>query len=83
MIRHDGHSRRNRRDRPTQLAAGRGERLLRVCDVAETLGVTQRTLRAWIAGGKLPVVRLSARCIRIRAEDLQEFIERRRSGMAE
>ena len=53
-------------------------RLLTVRDAVERLNVTERTLRAWLAAGKLPAVRLSARCIRIRPEDLEAFIEGRR-----
>lgn len=54
--------------------------MLRIGEAAEALAVTERTLRGWIAARKVPVVRLSARCVRILAEDLAEFIERRRVG---
>ncbi|MBL4849114.1 MAG: helix-turn-helix domain-containing protein [Planctomycetes bacterium] len=49
--------------------------LLKVPEVSDHLGVSQRTVRGWIASGKLPVVRLSARCVRIRPEDLEALIE--------
>jgi len=55
-------------------------RLLTVRDAVETLNVTERTLRSWLAAGRLPVVRFSARCIRIRPEDLEAFIVQRRDG---
>ncbi|MCX6470367.1 MAG: helix-turn-helix domain-containing protein [Corynebacteriales bacterium] len=50
------------------------QRMLSLQDVAEELGVSVRSVRRWIADGRLPHVRPSARVIRIRAEDLDAFI---------
>ena len=50
-------------------------RLLTVVEAAERLAVSRRTLQGWIASGTFPVVRLSARCVRVRPEDLEAFIE--------
>ena len=53
--------------------------LLTAKTAAERLTVSMRTLRAYIASGALPVVRLSARSVRIHPDDLDEFIEKRRT----
>jgi excisionase family DNA binding protein len=50
------------------------ERLLTVAEAREFLGVADRTIRSWIAGGRLPVVRLSSRCLRVRQADLDAFV---------
>lgn len=51
--------------------------LLRVAEAAKMLAVDERTLRGWIAARKIAVVRLSARCLRIRIDDLERFIAER------
>jgi excisionase family DNA binding protein len=51
-------------------------------DVAAELGVTVRTVRAWMAAGKLPSVLLSPRARRIRQGDLERFLAERRQGGA-
>ncbi len=48
--------------------------------VAEQLGVTTRTVYAWIQSGQLPSFRLSRRARRIRREDLNAFLDARRQG---
>jgi excisionase family DNA binding protein len=48
--------------------------------VAEQLGVTRRTVYAWIQSGALPSFRLSRRARRIREEDLDRFLEARYEG---
>jgi len=52
--------------------------LLTVAQAAKRLQVGERTLRDCIARGHLPVVRLSARCLRIQPEDLEAYILRMR-----
>lgn len=42
--------------------------------VAEDLGVDPRTVRRWIAEGRLNAVRFSARCIRIDASEVDRFV---------
>jgi excisionase family DNA binding protein len=49
-------------------------------DVAAELDVTVRTVRAWMASGKLPSVLLSARARRIRQQDLDRFLAARSQG---
>ena len=55
-------------------------RLYSVAQVCERWGVQQRMVRTLIAGGKLPVVRLSARCLRIREADVERFERERLQG---
>lgn len=49
-------------------------RLLTVSETAELLAVSEKTIRRWIAVGRLPVVRLG-RLIRISAKSLNELIQ--------
>jgi excisionase family DNA binding protein len=49
-------------------------------DVAEQLDVKLQTVYGWIAAGKLPSIRLSARALRIRQEDLDRFLAARTEG---
>lgn len=51
---------------------------LSAAQAAALLNVTQRTVLRWVAEGRIPAYRLSARCVRIRREDL----DRVRSGGA-
>jgi excisionase family DNA binding protein len=44
---------------------------------AQTAGVSIPTIRRAIKSGELPAFRLSARCIRIRAPDLDQWISRK------
>lgn len=52
--------------------------LLTVKEVTSLLKVTDRTVRCWMASGKLPAVRLSRRAVRIRSEDLRRLIDQGR-----
>jgi excisionase family DNA binding protein len=54
----------------------RVEPLLDIPAVAETLGVSERTVRRMIADGRIPVLRVG-RGIRIRAADLTRLINSR------
>jgi len=53
-------------------------RLLSVEEVAARLSVAPRTVWTWIGSGILPVVKLSARLVRIREIDLEAFVDQRR-----
>jgi len=55
-------------------------RLLRVETVAQLLSLSVRSVRALISLGKLPVVRLSARAVRVEESALVAFITARRDG---
>lgn len=52
--------------------------LLTERQAATILGFSIRTLQAWrVRGGGPAFIRISARCVRYRIEDLQEWIEER------
>ena len=48
--------------------------LLKAKEAADTFGVSENTIRNWIAQGKLPAVRIGERMIRIRAVDLAALV---------
>jgi excisionase family DNA binding protein len=47
--------------------------LLTLEDAAAEIGVNERTLRGWAAGGSFPVVRFGRKCVRVRRSDLDRF----------
>jgi excisionase family DNA binding protein len=53
--------------------------LLTVAETAERLRVSERTVRRLIEGGLLPAVRVSAGAIRIGADELDDWLEERRT----
>jgi len=50
-------------------------RLLNVREAAEFLGIAPGSLYHWVSQGRIPCVRFSARCLRFRLLDLEEWIE--------
>lgn len=58
-------------------AAPPADRFLTLRQVAERLNVSIRYVRTLRQSGALKVVRLSPRCLRVRPEDLNRFIEER------
>jgi excisionase family DNA binding protein len=50
-------------------------RLLTLQAVAEHCAASVWTVRAWVDAGKLPVVRLPGRLVRVRPEALERFLE--------
>jgi len=53
--------------------------LLRLHEVAALLGVKIRTLQAWRALGKLKVIALSTRCVRVEPAEVERLIREARS----
>jgi predicted DNA-binding transcriptional regulator AlpA len=51
-----------------------GDGLLKVPEAAALLGMRPASIRAWILRRQIPVVRLSARCLRIRRQDVERII---------
>ena len=49
---------------------------LRLGEVAKGLSCSRRFLEKQIAAGRLRVVRLSSRCVRVRPVDLANYLER-------
>jgi excisionase family DNA binding protein len=52
------------------------KKLLTYAQVAEMIGVDVRTVRQWRAAGKLKVIRISYKVVRIRPEEVERFIAR-------
>ena len=52
--------------------------LLPIQEVARRLALSIRSVRTLIALGKLPVIRVGARAVRVAESDLAAFIEARR-----
>jgi excisionase family DNA binding protein len=59
----------------TQQASPDGDRLLNVHEAAAYLGLAAGTLYHQVSQGRVPCVRLSARCLRFRLSDLRRFID--------
>ena len=49
---------------------------LRLGEAAHRVGCSRRFLEKQIAAGRLRCIRLSPRCVRIRPEDLADYLER-------
>jgi excisionase family DNA binding protein len=49
-------------------------RLMNVRDVAAYLGIDALSVYRWASRGRLPCIRLSARCLRFRREDIEQFV---------
>jgi excisionase family DNA binding protein len=56
-------------------------KVLNVSEASEYIGVSQRTLRSWIADRKIRVARLGGRVV-LRLADVDCFIEKRLEGGA-
>ncbi len=48
--------------------------LLKINEVSELLDVSRGTLYHWVSQRRIPFVRLSARCVRFRRSDIENFI---------
>ena len=48
--------------------------LISYAQAAKKLGVSKRTFAAWVAGGRIPTVRLPGRVRRVRPADLDAFV---------
>jgi len=55
--------------------ASREDSWVSIAQAAEKLGVHPRTLRRYIRDEKITVVRLSPQVVRIRPEDLRDFLD--------
>ncbi len=53
-------------------------RLLKYNEVAEALGVTERTVRTLCRAGELPFVRVGKQSVRFSPADLSDYIDRQR-----
>jgi len=48
--------------------------LLDIREVSELTGLSVSTLYHWVSQGRIPVIRLSRRCIRFRKQALEEWV---------
>jgi len=55
------------------------EKLLSTQEAADILGLHVQTVRQYIRRGELPAVKISPRLYKIRPEDLERFIEDKRT----
>lgn len=53
-----------------------GDRLLTIREVAEITGLTVGTLYHFVSEKRIPVVAISARCVRFHPAQLDEWLER-------
>jgi excisionase family DNA binding protein len=51
------------------------EKLLTVVELSERLGIATGTIYHWLSEGRLPCVRLSARCVRFREGDIERMLK--------
>jgi excisionase family DNA binding protein len=51
-----------------------GKILLNTRELAALTGFSEGTLRHWVSERRLPVVRLSTRCVRFRLSDIEEWL---------
>lgn len=50
------------------------KKLLTIRDVAKITGFSVGTLYHWVSQRRIPVVRLSSRCVRFRLRDLEDWV---------
>ncbi|WP_262852935.1 helix-turn-helix domain-containing protein [Mumia quercus] len=55
-------------------------RLVSLNDAADTLAVSTRTVRRYIADGQLEAVRLGSKTLRIKADSIERFIDAKPVG---
>ena len=51
------------------------DRLLTVADLAERLKIAPGSIYHWVAQGRLPFIRFSARCLRFRESDVAALLD--------
>ncbi len=56
-------------------------KLLTPAEVAEMLSIAPITLYQMVHYGRIPAVKISARCLRFRAEDIQKWIAEKTHGV--
>jgi excisionase family DNA binding protein len=62
--------------RPVRLARvqPRPVELISLAEAQQRLGVSNRTLRGWIAEGRIPAYRLGGKILRVRVDELEAFV---------
>lgn len=49
--------------------------IMRIDEAAEFLGVSKGVLYHWVSEGRVPVIRISKRCIRFRRSQLEKWLD--------
>ncbi len=64
----------------TAVATADTDDLVKIDRAARKLGSTPGTVRAWVARGQIPCIRLGTRAIRFSLRDLDRWIDARKRG---
>jgi len=59
------------------------ERFLTTNEIAEILRVHQRTVQRWISSNRLKATKVGPKILRVRKQDLDEFLESQNQGYQE
>ena len=51
------------------------EKLLKIGELAERLGISKLTAYHWLGQGRLPCIRFSARCVRFRESQVERMLD--------
>ena len=65
-----------------QRATMKSESLLTVDDLVELLQVPKSRIYRWSHEGRLPIVRISSRCIRFRRSDIERWLRKKASPVS-
>jgi len=59
----------------TDVRTGSTKEIMRIAEAAEYLGVSEGVLYRWGTEGRIPVIRISKRCIRYRRSVLDQWLD--------
>jgi excisionase family DNA binding protein len=62
---------------------GENEKFLTTNEIAEILRVHQRTVQRWISSNRLKATKVGPKILRVRKQDLDEFLESQNQGYQE
>jgi len=63
--------------------SGENEKFLTTNEIAEILRVHQRTVQRWISSNRLKATKVGPKILRVRKQDLDEFLESQNQGYQE
>jgi excisionase family DNA binding protein len=61
-------------------SGGESEKFLTTNEIAEILRVHQRTVQRWISSNRLKATKVGSKILRVRKQDLDEFLESQNQG---
>ena len=62
---------------------GENEKFLTTNEIAEILRVHQRTVQRWVSSNRLKATKVGPKILRVRKQDLDEFLESQNQGYQE